>query len=177
MARRKVYENPMWPLSKAASNFKVQTLQQLRANMITQAIWPTEVYHGYRAINEYHKAHGGWYSTGEGANSFEGSVNGDDKIGNLEMHFWFNDYLRYVDLGVGKGVDAGDVERSRKANYRTRYTSRWARSHGRSHRPAIMMELRHLAARLEKYALDFYGYEGQFRVLEALPDEIDIPVV
>lgn len=168
----------MWPLSKAASHFKVQTLQQLQTNMITQTVWPTEVYHGYRAINEYHRAHGGWYSTGEGAKSFEGSVSGNDKVGELEMHFWFNDYLRYADLGVGKGVTAEDVLRSRKANYKRRYTARWARSHGRSHRPfGTRMEFNHLATRLTNYALDFYGYEGQFRVLESLPEEIDIPVV
>ena len=176
MARRKVYENPMWPLSKAASNFKIQTLQNIQTNMITQAVWPTEVYHGYRAINDYRREHGGWYSTGEGARSFEGSVNSDDKVGHLEMHFWFNDYLRYADIGVGGKTVAEDVSRSRKATFRRRYTTKWARSEGRSHRPFLRMTFNSLARRLENYALDFYGYEGQFRVLEALPEEIVVPV-
>jgi hypothetical protein len=38
------------------------------------------------------------------------------------------------------------------------------------------MTFNSLARRLENYALDFYGYEGQFRVLEALPEEIVAPV-
>lgn len=46
----------------------------LEKNMQAQRIYPTEVYKGYEEINQYRKKHGMWWSTGEGAKSFEGHI-------------------------------------------------------------------------------------------------------
>lgn len=159
------FVNPIEPLHKAISRFHEATLMQVQANLVTQAVWPTEVYTGYRIINESRKAHGGWYSTGEGARSFTGRVIRAGEIGDVILLYQFNDYLRYAELGVGKDRPVEKVDRSKKANYRRRYT-KWMPRSGRTHRPAIMMELRHLATRLERYATDFYGYEAQFKMME-----------
>jgi len=39
----------LFPMRYIADLFKQQTLQQLQINMMTQRIWPYEVYPGYRA--------------------------------------------------------------------------------------------------------------------------------
>lgn len=169
--------NPLEPLHKAVSRFHEQALLQIQKNLVTQTVWPTEIYPGFRVINAARKATGSWYSTGDGAKSFTGRVVSASAIGNVTLEYSFNEYMRYAELGVGKGVSAEDVSRSKKANYRRRYISKWNRKLGHSHRPAIMMELRHLSTRLENYALDFYGYEAQFRVMDVFDGmKIDIPI-
>ena len=152
-------------------------LMQLRKNAVTQTIFPTEVYPGYRIINESRRARNEWYSTGAGVRSFSGEIVSAGAIDDVTLRYSFLDYMRYVDIGVGAGTKAEDVDRSRKANYKRRYVSQWNRRIGRSHRPAIMMELRHLATRIEKYAKDFYGYEARVRVHEVFDDrEFEIPI-
>lgn len=95
----------LFPMRYIADLFKDQTLQQLQINMMTQRIWPYEVYPGYRVRNERRKTLGGWVSTGEGAKSFEGSViEADENTGMVTMSFRFNDYMQYVDIGVGAWV-------------------------------------------------------------------------
>lgn len=153
------------------SLFKEQTLQQLRVNMKTQAVWPREVYRGYSTVNENRRLRGQWYSTGEGEQSFRGSIQNPDDLSEMVMTFEMADYLRYTDIGVGRGTHAEDVERDAKASYKRRYTRSWDRSKGRSHRPHLMMEFRHLERRLANYALDWYGEELQFGPFLALPDE------
>ena len=74
------------------------------------------------------------------------------------------------DMGVGQGTSYEDVDNARKARYQTRYISKWDRKSGKSQRPAIMMELRHLQERIKKYLVDFYGYEGEVRLLNTFSD-------
>ncbi len=145
--------------SEHVGNFRLffrQTMNQLRINLVTQYIYPMEVYRGYAAINQKRKEMGQWYSTGEGAKSFDGDWQAytDGQVG---MKFMFADYLRFVDMGVGQGTKADDVDSSRSARYKTRYTRKWNRLQGKSQRPALMMELRHLQTRLDNYLSDFYG--------------------
>lgn len=167
MAKKKTtFVNPIEPLNRAVSRFHEQTLMQVHANLVTQTVFPTEVYPGYRVINEARRLQGSWYSTGEGARSFSGRVVRASEIGDVILEYQFNDYLRYAELGVGKDRPAESVDRSKKANYRRRYVSKWTPRAGKTHRPAIMMELRHLGTRLERYAQDFYGYEAQFRIMD-----------
>lgn len=162
---------PIEPLRNTISRFKKQTLLQLRANAITQTVYPTEVYPGYAVVNEarHIRNENSWYSTGFGAKSFRGSVVEADIESEVTYLFQFADYLRYVDIGVGAGVDAEDVDRQRKANYKRRYIRRWSRPPGAtrasSHRPFIAMELRHLVTRTTNHLLNFYGYEADFKIL------------
>ena len=168
----------LFPMRYIADLFKQQTLQQLRINMMTQRIWPFEVYPGYRVVNERRsmpKKQGGggknaWVSTGEGIKSFEGDViEADETTGMVTMAFRYNDYMEYVDIGVGAGRKADDVERGRKVRYRNRYTQ-WEPGAGKTHRPAIQPELNHLLTRLEDYVQDFYGKRYEFRMLDTFQD-------
>ncbi len=163
----KTYGNPLLPLRYIADMFKEQTLAALENNFITQRVWPYEVYTGYKMTNDRRKQEGGWYSTGEGVKSFEGEVvKADENSGIVTMAFRYNDYLQYVDIGVGNGRKASDVERTKKANFKRRYINKWLPKGGLTHRPVIMMEMRHLASRLQGYSMDFYGNEMEYRVLE-----------
>ena len=163
---------PFEPLHSAISRFHAQTLIQLKANAITQAVYPTEVYPGYTVINEARrfraggKHENGWFADGKGANYFTGRVVSASDETDVTVQFDVLNYMRYVDLGVGEGTTAEQVERSRNANYKRRYETHWSAKHHRRHRPFLMMELRHLAGRMERYLLDFYGYEAQFKVME-----------
>ena len=160
----------LFPMRYIADLFKQQTLQQLQINMMTQRIWPFEVYPGYRVRNERRDTLGGWVSTGEGIKSFEGSViEADEETGMVTMAFRFNDYMQYVDIGVGAWGKAEKIERSRKVRYRNRYAN-WVPSGGKTHRPAIQPELNHLLTRLEDYVSDFYGKKYEFKMLDTFQD-------
>jgi len=160
----------LFPMRYIADLFKQQTLSQLGINMMTQRIWPYEVYPGYRVRNERRKTLGGWVSTGEGIKSFEGSViEADEDTGMVTMAFRFNDYMQYVDIGVGAWGKAEDIERNRKVRYRNRYAN-WVPSGGKTHRPAIQPELNHLLTRLENYVSDFYGKKYEFKMLDTFQD-------
>ena len=131
-----------------------------------QHVWPTEIYPGFAAINAIRKSHGEWAATGEGAKSFEGTlISADEASGFVTMAVRYNDYLQYVDIGVGAGRKSEDVERGRKVRYKNRYTQ-WQPRSGKSHRPAIMPEIRHLATRLSDYTADFYGNKFEYDVYE-----------
>lgn len=54
--------------------FAMDAVQALQANMQTQHVFPTEIYPGFRKVNEYRKDHGGWYATGKGARSFTSRI-------------------------------------------------------------------------------------------------------
>jgi hypothetical protein len=160
----------LFPMRYVADLFKDQTLQQLKINMMTQRIWPFEVYPGYRVRNERRRTLGGWVSTGEGIRSFEGQViEADENTGMVTMAFRYNDYMQYVDIGVGAWGKAEDIDRSRKVRYRNRYTQ-WQTAGGKTHRPAIQPELNHLLTRMEDYVEDFYGKRYVFSMLDTFQD-------
>lgn len=164
-------KNPMFPFSRVASRFFQQTINQLEVNTMTQCIFPKEVYNGYAVVNQKRgDIKGAWHSTGEGAKSFAGKIIEAGDYGKVTMAFEFNDYMRFVDMGVGQGTSYEDVDNARKARYQTRYISKWDRKSGKSQRPAIMMELRHLQQRIANYLVDFYGYEGEVRLVNTIAD-------
>lgn len=156
---------PQWPLRRAVSTFHRDCLSQLARNMQTQHVFPTEIYPGFAEVNEERRERAnndhrkGWWAEGTGANSFKGRIVSDDNEGNVTLEYTFPQYLRFVDIGVGAGVKAEDVERTRKVKFKKRYVSKWDRSLGRSHRPGIMPELAHLETRLGTYLRDFYGWD------------------
>ena len=162
----------LMPLRYVAQMFLDQTLSQIQRNLEVQHIWPTEIYPGFAAINEIRRQRAdndhskGWFADGEGASSFEGTlIRADETSGMVEMSFKFADYMQYVDIGVGAGRKSTDVDRARKVNYRSRYTQ-WKPGSGKSHRPAIMPELRHLSTRLEDYCSSFFGGKFEYDVYE-----------
>ena len=156
---------PLFPINNVIRRYLNQTMQSLQINAMTQAIYPNEVYPGYMEVNAARKAAGRWYSTGEGARSFKGRIVSCDSNGNITLAFGFMDYMRYAEMGVGLGTKAGNVDSARNANYRSRYVTMWNRQQGKSQRPAIMMELRHLQTRIQKYMQDYYGMEYQMKML------------
>ena len=150
--------------------FFQQTINQLEVNTMTQRIYPKEVYNGYAIVNQKRKEMGSWFSTGEGSKSFSGKIIEAGQNGKVTMAFNFLDYMRFAEMGVGMGTKYGDVDSNKKAYYTRRYISKWDRKSGRSQRPAIMMELRHLQTRIRDYLVDFYGYEGETMLLNTFAD-------
>ena len=160
----------LFPLRYIANLFMKQTLEQLEINMMTQRIYPFSPYPSYPEVNEYRRQHEMWFSTGEGAKSFEGIIyEADENTGTVTMGFRFNDYMQYVDIGVGAWGKAEEIERNRKVRYRNRYAN-WVPSGGKTHRPAIQPELNHLLTRLEDYVQDFYGKKYEFKMLDTFQD-------
>lgn len=163
-------KNPVLPFPKIARLFFDQTITQLEVRTMTQRIYPKEVYNGYSIVNKKRKEMGMWYSTGEGVNSFAGKIIQAGRSGEVTMAFEFNDYMRFAEMGVGKGTSYEDVDTAKSARVGTRYIGKWDRKAGKSHRPAIMMELRHLQTRITNYLVDFYGYEGETMLLNTFSD-------
>lgn len=150
-------QKSLFPLNKVIGDFIQQIDSQVEANLQTQHIWPTEVYPGYKEKNEYNKRKGYPHSTGRGARSFRSRLVNVSSANNLTVQFSFNQYMQFAELGAGGHIRAEDVDRSKKARYKSRYIQIWDREEGRSHRPAIMMEIRHFQRRVENYLADFYG--------------------
>lgn len=162
------YNYSAFPINKVIADFIWQANSQLQANLRTQKVWPTEVYPGYAKKNAANKARGRSHSTGHGAKSLRARMVNVSSVGDLHLQVEYNDYMSYVDLGVGAGTKVEDVERNKKARYNRRYITVWNRKEGRSHRPAIMMETRHLAARIERYLNDFYGMYAPINIIKRL---------
>lgn len=173
----KPIKNPIFSFNRVARQFFQQTINQLEANTVTQCIFPKEVYNGYAVVNQKRKEMGQWYSTGEGAKSFAGRIIEAGEGGRVTMAFTFNDYMRFVDMGVGQGTSYEDVESGKKARFQTRYVSKWDRKSGKSQRPAIMMELRHLQQRIANYLVDFYGYEGEVKLVNTFEELSPIRII
>ena len=164
----------LFPLRYIANLFMEQTLEQLEINMMTQHVYPFSPYPTYPEVNEYRRQHGMWFSTGEGVKSFEGIIyEADENTGTVSMGFRFNDYMQYVDIGVGAGRKAADVQRSRKVRYQQRYTN-WAPRQGKTHRPAIQPEINHALTRIENYVQRYYDAKLDFEVVEMTATPINM---
>lgn len=161
---------PTRPVNEMLRIFAEQTKEDFVINMMTQRIWPYEVYPGYKEVNARRKRQGGWYSTGEGIKSFDVWVENDDPY-HMTMIAQFNYYLKFVDIGAGIWGDSSDIERSKKADHAIRY-NKWNVGARRTHRPAFMMQLRHLQSRMRDYAVDFYGYEGLGKTFGMIDDVV-----
>lgn len=163
-------QSPAFSIQDTARWYLKDVLQQLYINTQTQCIYPKEIYKGFSAVNAARGARGQWHAEGDGVKSFRGSIVSATED-NWTYEFTYNDYLRFVDMGVGLGTKYEDVDSSRKARYQTRYVRRWKRyGEGHSQRPAIMMELRHLQTRMQDYLVDFYGYMGEVKLIKLFED-------
>lgn len=165
----KAIQSPAFDFQDTARWYLGDTLRQLKINTETQCIYPKEIYSGFKAINAARAARGQWHAEGEGVNSFQGRLVNSTPEG-WTYEFTYNDYMRFVDMGVGAGTKYNDVESTRKAHYARRYVKSWQRKTGKSQRPAIMMELRHLQSRMQNYLVDFYGYQGEATIVKAFED-------
>ena len=158
----------IFSLNSVVKRYLMQTDYQLRANFATQQIFPNEVYPGYKEENEKRKAMGLQHSTGEGARSIKSRLVSADDEGDVTAIYSFNDYLQFVDIGVGHGRKAEDIKRNKKAKYNNKYVRVWNPAKGDTHRPAIMMEMRHLTSRIGKYLIDFYGRQEEMYIVKTL---------
>lgn len=166
----KPIQNPAFDFPSTARWYLGDVLRQLKINTQTQCIYPKEIYSGFMAVNAARAARGQWHADGSGVNSFRGRIVSDTPE-NWTYEFMYNEYMRFVDMGVGLGTKYNDVDSAQKANYARRYVKSWQRfGAGRSQRPAIMMELRHLQSRMQNYLVDFYGYQGETALIKAFED-------
>lgn len=167
--------NPKKPLNKVIRQWAAETTIALQGNFKTQQIFPFEVFPGWKQINQRRKDAGLTYSTGEGYRSLV-AVGFGNTPGDAGVKITYNDYLRFVDMGVAGGRPYSSVEHARKARHTKRYVQFWEPTKGESHRPAIMMEARHLQHRMQIYLEDFYGWEGRVQITRGLTnlDEIDL---
>ena len=161
-------EKPMRRPNVVLRRFAMDAVQALQANMQTQHVFPTEIYPGFRKVNEYRKDHGGWYATGKGVRSFTSRL--DATPGHEAISLGFRDYLRFVDMGTVGGRPLDVVRRDRKARHNRRYVRQWLAVMGETSRPSIMMEARHVASRMQRYYEDFYGRELSVEVFRDIAD-------
>lgn len=166
--------NPQMELRRYITQFHKDTLDQIDINLATQQVWPTEVYPGYKKVNELRKKRKQWHSTGKGRRSIKGKIVAADDIDNITLEYSFLNYMRFAEIGVGQGVSASDVDRSKNVKYKNRYISSWDRSEGRSHRPSIRSEVNHLARRIEMFVCDFYGKQISAQIVNGLTVDVDV---
>ena len=160
---------PRRPVNEMLRIFAEQTEEDLVINFMTQRIWPYEVYPGYAAkVKKRNGNNSTRHPNGEGVKSFNVQVENADPF-QMTLVGTYNDYLKYVDIGVGGWGDSSDIDRGRKAKWDKRY-NRWNVSQRKTSRPAILMQFRHLLTRMRNYAVDFYGYEGLGKVIPMVDD-------
>lgn len=157
------------PVSRKMQYLAHDTLENIARNFETQGIFPSgEAWKGWFAENARNK-YGRWHSTGAGIDSFRFQLDDalagvtDPTAKDVTMSFFFNYYLKFVDMGVERGRSIESVARTRPANHNVRYSQwgmpryKWDKSvysaprEHLTHRPAIMMEFRHTARRMQMY--------------------------
>lgn len=166
----KGYHKPI-PAGEKLRLVAYETLEAIYRNFKTQGIFPYEAYPGYLAENAKAKGNS-WKSTGAGFDSFyfqlkDAAQDSDIGVREARMDFFFDYYLKFVDMGVGRGRPIGKVKRTLSADRDIRYMS-WNSEEGSTQRPAIMMEFRHQARRLMKYFANRYQYDAQAIVVSGL---------
>lgn len=145
---KQAVEEERLDLTLWAENMK----KRLEANFETQKVWPRGFpgpYIGYR------NTPGAKGSTGDALRTFYAKVYAGAGGDTEKISFFFRYYLYFVDMGVGAGQPIEDVDRSEKANWRTRYKD-WAMEGDRQSRPVLSMELRWQLLRLETLVSSFY---------------------
>lgn len=181
MAKKK--EKPIHipkPVSVKIREVAHETIEAIQRNFATQGIFPKgEAYAGWFEKNA--QAHGSeWKSTGAGADSLYFHIQQvgqqfDVGVRNWAIEFIYNYYLKFVEMGVGKGRPWSKVKHIANATRDSRYMESWNPSEGSTHRPAIMMEFRHQSGRLRMYMEHHYKYLGTMYIVNAL-DRMDVSI-
>lgn len=153
--------------------FAEHTLDMIRQRMGKQKVWPfghPGPYREYKYINSK-KKDGQWKSTGAAEKQMYAIVYNAAGGDTTKISFFFEHYMNFVDMGVGKGRRIGDVtERGTPAHYNTLFAKWGGMSYGkgrnrdintnggsaRRSRPMMMMELRHQAVRLRTLASSYF---------------------
>ena len=153
------------PIDEKMRKWGEETVELIRKNFETQKVFPKgEIYPGFFKDNE--RADWRWRSTGAGYESIQFELlkasEGDLlKLQALEAAIRYRQYLNFVDLGVMKGVKAGDVERTKPLDHKQRYIKEWSPNKGQTHRPIVSAEIRHQVRRLSKYLSHRYANDIQ----------------
>lgn len=157
--------------------FAKQSEDAIRKHFRVQKIWPFEVYPGYKQELEEHDD---WEKpTGRAYKSIRVTSNATPANASITVNF--TEHLRFVDMGTmwywtgPKGHKVRrtlhfdeQVQHDRKANANRRYVNNWVVMEGETHRPILMMETRHIQARLTNYFEDYWGKELTFNILETI---------
>lgn len=152
-----------------------QAVADIRRGMEVQKVYPKEVYGGWLLENRKRKAANGklgWFSTGQGINSFTYKVVSAENI--EEIALTYDEHMFFADLGVGFKRPKEDVDRSAKARFGKRYVQMWNPPLGKTHRPSIMLNMYRLSGRMEKYIQDFYGREFKSYIYSVFEDVEDV---
>lgn len=171
MAKKTInYHVPM-PAGRKLYLMAKDTIDALHRNFKTQGIFPGEVYPGYKTKNAK-TSRGEWKSTGAGFDKIFFQINDalsdkDISVREATIDFFFNYYLKFVDMGVGRGRPIKKVKRDLDADFEVRYME-WNSQEGSTHRPAIMMEFRHLSRRMQRYWAEHYKYEAEVALLSGI---------
>lgn len=112
-----------------------RTLEMIMDNFRVQQVFPFEVYPGFLEKNTRSR---GWKSTGAAQRSLHWKVAEYANFSDMKISFFFNTYLRYVDMGVGSGftidkVPNRDVDVARGVRFHE-----WKKSGDRGARPVLM---------------------------------------
>lgn len=156
------------------------TIEAIRRNFATQNIFPVgEVYPGYKEKNEKVKGNS-WKSTGAGYDSFYFHILAAAEGQNfappeVAVKFIYNYYLKFVDMGVMKGIPADSVVRSSNAIADRCFFETWDPKTGHTHRPAISMEFEYQTRRLTSYMAHRYEYEAKSAIINAM-DGLEIEI-
>lgn len=156
--------------------FARQSEEALRKHFRVQRIWPFEVYPGY--IDKLEE-HDDWQKpTGQAYKSISVTSRADKSSASLTLSFV--EHLRFVDMGTmwqwvekdGKmrrrTLTFEEVQHEKPAKPDRRYVNNWVVATGETHRPILMMETRHLQARMTNYYQDYWGKELVFNILETV---------
>ena len=166
------YAEPL-PIDEKVHLWAMDTIEAIRKNFSTQGIFPAgEPYSGYKESNSKNQGTR-WKSTGAGFDSFyfhvlQASENQNMVPVDVGVKILYNYYLKFVDLGVMKGLKADQVQRSRTAQHDQRYFNEWSPSTGDTMRPAISMEIDYQSARLARYLTRRYEHDAQMVILNAV---------
>lgn len=112
-------------------------------------------------------------NTGTLLASFRKQVIGDAQGDQLKVRLSYSLYGQFVDMGVGRGMAAGQRKGS-DAYARVRNTRGQLRRHTRKARPWYSKEIAHQTKRLAELMLDLYGQVLVPQVLSALPGETSL---
>lgn len=164
------YHKPI-PAGQKLYMWAYDTLEAIHKNFRTQGIFPDEVYPGYLEENA-RKSNRTWKSTGAGYDSFYFQIQDatqafDVGVREARVDFFYNYYLNFVDMGVGRNRPISKVNRTLSADHDIRYME-WNAQQGSTQRPAIAMEFRHQTPRLRKYFANRYQYDSQAIIVRGL---------
>ena len=142
------------------------TLNMILKNFEKRKIFPQGYpgpYKNYSQINKQRKEKGKWHSTGRSYDFIKrthAAVHNAADGNNYKVQFFFHNYLRFVDAGVGQHYH---YQKGKKAKYGTIY-EKWGTSKGnkRKQRPFLNMEFRHQLNRIRQIMLRYYGnFQGE----------------